>query len=111
MQTLYYVIWVIATVAYVSCPEEGKKDEFGRFIPNTCTIPHHTEVRHDTITKMYTVRDTAFAYYNRVLQEVGPEPTAMYSQSIISASIDSTTLTIVENAVQTDSLFTPINEE
>lgn len=61
----YVVKWVVSKTLVVGCPNDGKKDNFGREIPNECTRIHF-KLQHDTLSRAYCTIDSARWMYNRV---------------------------------------------
>ena len=85
----YIVIYILIQVISVVCPDANKDDQFGRTIPNNCSLLH-TRTVTDTITRQFSTKDSATAFYNsaKVLCE-GRDKATLYHSVICQVKRDS----------------------
>jgi len=83
----YIVTWVVLKMMPTVCPDANKQDEFGR-VSNSYTscLVFHAEIKSDKPKKEFYSKDSATAFYNRLLIE------AKNSKGVLGNGIDSVVL-------------------
>lgn len=65
----YIVFWCLMNWIPEPCPLQNQVDEFGREILYGCLVMHGHFEQGETQSKVFTDRDSAFAFYKRALDE------------------------------------------
>jgi hypothetical protein len=69
----YVVTLVVEKTVYAPCPQTGKKDGFGRVIPNSCTRVHFCK-QYDTLRFDFQDSIQGRAFYLEAFNQIGISP-------------------------------------